>query len=366
MNFQIQCDELKKVLNTVIGTIPKNTAMPVLGNFLFEVNPVNVAEAELTITGSDLEIIIHSKVEIETEDKFGFLVAANPFANLIAQIESKQRLLFILKENKKLEVRSVRGKYLLSTLDAKEYPISPSFVEGEEIKINGKLLKEALQFVDYSVEVKETIRPAMTGVFFERGESDRMNLVSTDSRKLARITTEKLLENDIAFIIPKKASDILINILPTEEVTLNYSNSYLQIAFNNTTFVTRLISQKFPNYRSVLPTENQIVVMLDRKELLETVKNLKKLTTSAKVLFSFEKGGVIISVINNDADRQEVKLDCEGNEEIEISFNSGYLIDILSSIKESKVKFEMSTPTKAVLINSNDYTLNLVMPVRME
>lgn len=367
MNFQIQCDELKKVLNTVIGTIPKNTPMAVMENFLFEVNPKNVVESELTITGSDLEIITRSKVDVEAEDKFGFLVAANLFSSLIAQLEGKQKLFFTLKENKKLEIRSKEGKYNLSTLDVKEYPESPSPTKGREIRINGKSLKEALQFVDYACDIKETIRPAMTGICFEHDESGKMNLAATDSRKLAKFITEKEIEKDVSFIIPKKASDILLNILPEEEITINYNNSYLQIEFDNTIFLTRLISQKFPNYRDILPTENQIIVTMDKKELLDTVKNLKKLTTLfGKMIFAFKKDEVTISVISEDANKQKVKLDCKGSAEIEIAFNPGYLIDILSSIKESEVKFEMSTPTKAVLINSNDYTLNLVMPVRVE
>lgn len=366
MNFQIQCEELKKVLNTVIGIIPKSTPIVVLQDFLFEVNPTNVVEAELTITGTDLEIMTHSKVEVGTEDKFGFLVEANLLSSLISQLESEQKLLFTLKENKKLEIRSKEGKYNLSTLDVKEYPELPLFVKGDEIKISGKLLKEALQFVDYACDERETIRPAMTGIFFERDESGKMNLVATDSRKLARVTTKKELDKDISLLIPKKASDILLGILPEEEITINYNNSYLQIEFDSTTFLTRLISAKFPDYRNIIPTANEIIVTVDKKELLNIVKNLKKLTTLAKMLFSFKKDKVTISVVNENADKQEVKLECKGNEEIEIAFNPEYLVDILSSIKEDEVKFKMSAPTKAVLINSNDYTLNLVMPVRME
>lgn len=366
MSFSINCAELKKVITTVKPAINSHSSIFSLASYLFEVNPVNVVEAELTITGTDLEIIIRSKVEVETENKFGFLVEANLLTSLISQLKCEQKLLFILKENKKLEIRSKEGKYNLSTLDVKEYPELPLFIKGDEIKINGKLLKEALQFVDYACDEKETIRPVMTGIFFERDESGKMNLVATDSRKLARVTTKKELDKDISLLVPRKASDILLGILPEEEITINYNNSYLQIEFDNTKFLTRLISTKFPDYRNILPKGNEIIVTLDKKELLNTVKNLKKLTTLAKMLFSFKKNEVTISVMNENSDKQEVKLECKGNEEIEIAFNPEYLVDILNSIKEDEVKFKMSAPTKAVLINSNDYTLNLVMPVRME
>lgn len=364
MDFQIQCGELKKALNIVIGSVAKNSAMPILQNILFELEAVNVAEGGLMLTGTNLETTTRHKVEVSTEDKFSFLVEVNLLTSLLALLNNNQILSFELTEKKKLQFRSREGVYKLSTLGAKEFPETPKFNKEGEVTISGKKLKEAIGFVDYACDEKD-MRPAFTGICIEKDAAGKISFVATDSRKLAKFTTEQSVEKDISIIIPQKATDILQNILPDEDVTINFNKSFMQICFSKTIFLTRLISAKFPNYRTIIPTDNNYIFTVDRKELLTNVKNLKKLTTFFKMVFYFRQDRLTLSVINEGGDKQEVQLECKGSDEIEIAFNPGYLIEMLSSIKENEIKFEMSAPSEAVLINSNDYTLSLVMPVRI-
>lgn len=361
MHFSIMCSELQRVLAKARPVIKSHSPIFILENFLFE-----ITENQAVITSSDLEIVLRQKIGVPESGQTKFLVAAGLLSELIAQLRGNQDILFSLKENHKLEIIAKEGKYILSILDAKEYPEQPAFKPENNIAVDGNKLKEALQFVDYAC-AKDDLRPALTGILFECEDDNVVNFIATDGRRLARTTTNtQHAKQATSFVIPKKASDILVGILPDEETTINFNDAYLGIEFGNTTFLARLIKGKFPDYRAILPTENELTFTLDRKELLDAIKNLKKLTVSTKMVFNFKQQTLTLSVLTDEEDTQETQLTCTGKDEIEIAFNPGYLIEILSSIKEQEVKFELNSPTKAVIINSNSYTLNLVMPVKIE
>lgn len=371
MYFKVNCGKLKKAVKVVIDTITKKSAMPVLENFMFGVRDVNVVEGELIITGTNLEVTMYHKLGVETENKFDFLVPANFLTSLLLQLDEGQEIVCRLAENRKLEITSKEGKYYLPTLDVKEYPEAPDFKMQEEICISGATLKEALDYVNYAIDDNgESLRRAMEGVLIE-STANNITLVTTDGKKLSRFTINQQTSKNISLIFPELASQILKKILPNEEVTINLDNKgYIKIECGEVTFFSRLIDAKFPDYKAILPKQDSITASfkVNRKEFLDAVKTLVKLSNeqSKKVVLVLKGNELSLAAYTMEEDEGLIKVNCSDvHGEIKIGFNGYYLVDVFSAIKENEVVVEMTTPQSAALMHGNDYTLNLVMPMRM-
>ena len=139
--------------------------------------------------------------------------------------------------------------------------------------------------------------------------------------------------------------------------------------------ITRLIGQKYPDYRSVIPLENEFEMKIKTKEIHDTIKRMMLFSTSStrRVKFSITKSNLEISAEDLDigaSGKENISCEYKG-EDLDIGFNSAYVNDILGHlISEKEIVFKLHSPTKAVIIlpgeiNENTELVMLIMPVRL-
>jgi len=369
MEFKVNSKELEKLLTKIIPAVPSRTPMPILENFLFEIK-----DGSLTIYATDLEISLKSSLNIVAEENVSIVVPARLLYDFVRSLKDTT-IQFKASPNGKLNLKTDSGKFTLSYLSPEDFPEIPS-LQGEmsNFVLSGIDLKYALDKTSFAMS-KEEMRPAMMGTLFEFSKAG-LRFVTTDGHRLVNLLLERkgLPVND-QYVVPERAVSVLSKILDDKDVNIYVSKTHMSFMLSDIVLTTRLISQKYPDYSSVIPSENEITLTLKTKELLEVVKRMMLFSTSntRRVKFSLKKDFLNISA-------EDVDLGASGEEtipaeydakEMEIGFNSSYVNDVLTHLsQEEDIIFKLHSPTKAVVIEpvknkEKQELLMLLMPVRL-
>lgn len=373
MEFKVNSKELEKLLTKIIPAVPTRTPMPILENFLFEIK-----DGKLTIHATDLEISLKSSLNVVAEENFEAVVPARLLYDVVRSLK-ETTILFSADNTGKLNLKTEKGSYTLSYTDPLEYPEIPSFpAEGSEdisqFSINGNDLKYAFEKTAFAMS-KEEMRPAMMGTLFDF-EEEGLRVVATDGHRLANLLLKKVNYGKVEqYIIPERAVSVLLKIFDSNDVKIFMSKTHMSFSLNDIELITRLIGQKYPDYQSVIPLENEFELKVKSRELHDAIKRMMLFSTSntKRVKFSISNNNLEISA-------EDLDLGASGNENIEckysgdsidIGFNSAYVNDLLNHLDdEEEIIFKLHSPTKAVIVvpekkKENEELMMLLMPVRL-
>ena len=214
-------------------------------------------------------------------------------------------------------------------------------------------------------------------VFFQFS-SENSTFVATDAHKLVRyVRTDYKSEKLVEFIMPKKPLNVLKGILATQDLDVNieYNESNAKFVFSNLSLTCRLIDGKYPNYEAVIPKENPNVLTIDRTLLLNSTKRVSIFSnkTTHQIRLKINGNELIISAEDLDySNKAEERLICSYNgDDMQIGFNSRFLIEMLSNLSSEEVKLELSLPNRAGILtptksdSENEEITMLVMPVML-
>ena len=217
----------------------------------------------------------------------------------------------------------------------------------------------------------------MTGVFFQ-ANADIFRFVATDAHRLVKYTRNGLDNLQAAeYIMPKKPLNLLKNILGgnNDDVTIEYNNTNTRFSFQNIVLTCRLIDGKYPNYEAVIPKENPNVLTINRNLFLTSLKRVAIFSnkTTNQVRLKLVGNSLTISAEDIDfANKAEERLPCDYNgTDLQIGFNSRFLIEMLNNLQSEEITLEMSEPNRAGIIKPVDgledgeEILMLVMPVML-
>ena len=369
MKFIISSTELLKNLQILGSILNTNNTLPILDNFLFDIENNN-----LTITSSDLETSLSSKISIESSISVKVAVPAKLLIDILKSLPD-QPLTFSL-ENNILEINSNNGKYALSYMNGDEFPKSIIIEDASEIIFDSNVLLNIINSTIFA-SGNDDLRPVMSGVFFQI-TSENACFVATDAHKLVKyIRNDIKSESSVEFIAPNKPLNILKSILPEKksDVKVFYNKTNAIFSFLNFTLICRLIDGKFPNYEAVIPKENPNILEIDRNQLLNSTKRASIFSSKTTNQVKFEIKGNLLQISAEDLDfnnKAEETLECNYNgEDIAIGFNSRFIIEMLNNLSSELVKVELSSPNRAGLISpinqndENNQITMLVMPIML-
>ena len=374
MEFKVNSKELEKLLSKIIPAVPARTPMPILENFLFEVK-----DGQLTIYATDLEISLKSSLNIVAEENIKIVVPARLLNDVVRSLKDTT-IHFKLMANKKINIVTDMGKYTISYLDADEFPEIPAVDADKnakdinEVLVNGAELRQAFDKCAFAMS-KEEMRPAMMGTLFEFTD-DGLRFVTTDGHRLVNILKKNIKAAfNQQYVIPERAVSVLSKILDEKDVKIHLTKTFVSFKLNDIELITRLIAQKYPDYASVIPLENEFQMKVNTKDIHDSIKRMMLFSTSStrRVKFSISKDALEISAEDLDIGASgEEKVVCEyEGDSIEIGFNSAYVNDVLSHLNtEEEIIFKLHSPTKAVVIEpvqkkENQDLMMLLMPVRL-
>ncbi len=370
MKFIVSSASLLKELQTLGGVINATNTLPILDNILFDVR-----ENQLTLTGSDLETTLSTTLSIESTDTGLIALPARLLIDMLKTFP-EQPLTFVKTANNTFEISTNNGKYALAYFEGDDFPKVPSLPDAATTTLVGDVLATAINATLFAAG-NDDLRPVMSGVFFQFG-TDALTFVATDAHKLVKYTrTDLQAAQSAEFIMPKKPLQLLKNILAgsEENVTIEYNDSNAQFRFDNATLTCRLIDGKYPNYEAVIPKENPNVMEIDRGSFLNSVRRVSIFSNKTTHQLRLKIAGAALQVSAEDFDfsnKAEERLDCDyKGDDLQIGFNSRFLIEMLNNLQNDQVQLAMSLPNRAGIIQPIDgheegeQITMLVMPVML-
>ncbi|MDB5263052.1 MAG: polymerase subunit beta [Adhaeribacter sp.] len=370
MKFIVSSSALLKQLQSINGVITTNPVVPILENFLFEIN-----EGTLTITASDLETSMITEMHVEAKENGRIAAPARILLDTLKNLPDQPVTFTIDEETYTIELSSANGRYKLSGENATDFPRVPVVKSSNSIEIPSNLLARAINKTIFAVSTDE-LRPAMTGIFVQLNENN-ITFVATDGHRLLRYRRfDVSTGNTTSIIIPRKAFTLLKATLPAEPTTVrvefNTSNAFF--SFEHIRMVCRLIDERYPDYENVIPVQNPNKLVIDRYDLLSSVKRISIYSNKTTHQVRLRIAGSELHVSAEDLDfsnEANERLTCQyDGEDMEIGFNARFLLEMLNNIDSDEVTLELSTPNRAGLLmpstnDDNENILMLVMPVML-
>jgi len=372
MKFIVSSSVLLKELNSIAGVLNTSNTLPILENFLF-----HIKKKELSVSASDLESTMSTTIALDKSDKDGII--AIPAKLLLDTLKTfpEQPLTFVIdSENFGIELVTDNGKYKLAGQNGEEFPKTPKLESPAKVALGADVLFSAVNKTLFATGSDE-LRPVMSGIFFEINK-DNVTFVATDAHKLVRYRRNDAKSAKAAsFILPKKPATILKGLLSGSEgdVVIEYTDTNAHFSFGHVTLVSRLVDGKYPNYDAVIPKENPNKVTVDRNSMLASIKRVSIFSnkTTHQVRLSFVGNEMQVNAEDLDfSNEANERLQCNHDgEDIEIGFNSRFLIEMLTNIESENIVLEMSASNRAGILtpsegnDANEDLLMLVMPVML-
>ena len=370
MKFIVNSSSLLKELQKLNGVISSNNTLPILDNFLIEIRSNN-----MTIYASDLETTMMSNIAVESDSDGKITIPARILIDTLKTF-SNQPLTFIVDRNTfGVEMSSEMGHYKLAGQNADEFPKTPKLSSVSSTVIKGDILANAINKTLFA-SGNDELRPVMSGMFFELS-TDQITFVATDAHKLVKHTRSDIrADKSASFILPKKPLTILKNNISEEdEISLEFNDTNALFKLSNITIICRLIDGKYPNYDAVIPKENPNKLTIETSSLLSSIKRVSIYANKTTHQIRFKIAGSELQITSEDLDfanKAEERLSCNfDGEDMEIGFNSKFVIDMLNNIGSEQISLEMSTSNRAGIIlpldgmQEGENTLMLVMPVML-
>lgn len=368
MNFIVSSNTLLRHLQSISGVLSTSNTLPILDNFLFDIN-----EGELTISASDLETTMRTKLNVEANESGKIAIPAKLLLEILKNLPDQPCTFLVDNENFGIEISYDNGKSKMVGYNGNEYPKIPAIEKKSNLKVTGEIISKAINKTIFATG-NDDLRPVMSGVYCQFSPSD-LTFVATDAHKLVCYKrTDSQAEGSASFILPKKPLNLLkSNLRGDEEVLLEFNESNAVFSFNDIELICRLIDGKFPNYEAVIPKENPNVLTVDRQQLLGSLKRVSIFSNKSTHQVKLKMAGSELSLFAEDIDfsnESNERLTCSyDGEDMEIAFNSKFLMEMLSNIDTPEIKIRMSAPNRAGILvpsnpeNENEDILMLVMPV---
>ncbi|HEX6846864.1 MAG TPA: DNA polymerase III subunit beta, partial [Chitinophagaceae bacterium] len=261
MKFIVSSSALLKQLQHISGVINANTVLPILEDFLFEVE-----KNKLSVVATDLETVMRIQMEIEAKDSGKVCIPAKILLDSLKNIPD-QPLTFNIDKNFGIELTSDNGKYKVMGENPDNFPKEPSADDTTSFKATSSALITAINKTLFAVS-NDDLRPAMTGVFFELDKKG-MQCVATDAHRLVKYKrTDVSCPKSDNFIVPKKPLTLLKSALPAndDEISISYNSNHFFVKHGTTQMSCRLIDARFPDYKVVIPTDNPYKLVVNKND----------------------------------------------------------------------------------------------------
>ena len=352
------------------GAIASNPVLPILEDFKFIIQ-----DNLLTIAATDLETSITTTVEVMSDANGVVAIPAKILLETLKALPQQPITVSVDDNTYAVEITSAYGKYKLAGENGQDFPEVPKPDNTDTITMSAQTLAQGISKTLFATSTDE-LRPAMTGVYFQV-DFNKITFVATDAHKLVKYTfTEVESAVSTTFIVPKKALNLLKNVLAnsSEQVSLSFNKANAFFTIGTVHLACRLIDHRYPDYNAVIPVENPNLLTLGRSDLQSSLKRIAIYAnkTTNQVILNINDGSLTISAQDLDFSNEATEqLTCayEGDP-LTIGFNAKFLVEMLGVMESDEVRMELSTPTRAGILLPTDPTdgeeiLMLVMPVML-
>jgi len=371
MQFIVKRDTLLNSLNFVQGVVEKKNTLPILSNVLLQLK-----DNKLSIVATDLDIIFYDEIsDVKTIKEGNTTTSATVLYDILRKISSNSELNFDLKTENKLSLKSDNSDFNLLCLPVDNFPTFADEFEGPEISLNNKKFLKLLNKTKISISNDDT-RHYLNGVFLHLTEAHGRNFltgVATDSHRLSSSSLEiENADNFSSLILPRKTVFQLCTLLTetNEKLSIQMSENKIKFKIGNIKLVSKVIDGKFPDYKKVVPTNNDKSLVVSSKDFINSIERVTSVSLDRKegVKLAINKENIQLSVNSaNSGEGNEIIKAKFNSDNLNISFNSKYLVDIASEVEDKNLKMNFKDSVSPVLIEdvSDKNSYYVIMPMKI-
>ena len=371
MQFVVKRDILLKSLNFVQGVVEKKNTLPILSNVLLQLK-----DKKLSIVATDLDIIFYDEIiDVQILKEGSTTTSAAILYDIIRKISSNSDLKFDLKTENKLSLQSDTSNFNLLCLPTDNFPTFEDNFEGKEILLESRKFLKLLSKTRISISNDDT-RHYLNGVYLHLTESNNrcfLTGVATDSHRLSSSSIEiEQVDEFSSLILPRKTVYQLSSLLSEElgKLTMQVSENKIKFNIGNIKLISKVIDGKFPDYKKVVPINNEKTLVVSTKEFVNSVERVTSVSLDRKegVKLSIDKNNIQLSVNSANSGEGNEKIKAQFNSDnLNISFNSKYLVDIANEIEDKNLKINLKDSVSPVLIEdaSDRNSFFVIMPMKI-
>ena len=372
MKIICEKEKLLKGINSVVRGVATKTTMPILEGILIQTN-----NNELKLTTYDLELGIEYIIECNVLEEGNTVVNATMFCEIIRKLPDTE-IKIELNENKLLVIECEGSLYKLSTMNPEEFPELPKIEIENSINMDQTVLKNMIRKTIFAVSIEEN-RPIFTGCLFEV-INNSLNVVAIDGFRMGWVSNSLNIQiNNFKAVIPGKTLNEVNKIIldSFENIKIGVSKNQAVFEMENCKIVTRLLEGEFLNYASVIPSNWETRILVNKNNLQNCFERVSLISSSSiekekkyPVKISIDVGKILISCTNQTGDaKEEIYTQTEGKA-LEIGVNPKYFLDALKVIEDEEIFIEFGTNISPCVIKpiedlSKNYTY-MILPIRMK
>ena len=371
MEFTINRDTFLKSLGRANGIIERKTTLPILSNILIEAK-----ESKIRITATDLDIIYFEKIiPIEVKKEGSTTTSSSILYDILRKLQSNAKIELTLQAANKLKLVSKNSKFNLLCMPSDDFPLTEENIDQKSFKISSQKLLKLLNKTKISISNDET-RHYLNGIYFHKTKLENKSFlcgVATDSHRLSSSSVEIDLNTDIeSIILPKKTIFQLVSLLEQSNNPIKISNNKSKIKFEMDTgvLISKVIDGRFPDYNKVIPKDNDKILEIKLSEFKNSIERVTTVSSDRKegLKMLVSKNAVQLSVNNPNSGEGVENISAKFNSnDLNISFNSSYLLDIASQIENESIVINLKDSGSPVLIRDflDKNSFHVVMPMKI-
>ena len=337
---------------------------------------LQLKDKKLSIVATDLDIIFYDEIsDVNIVNEGSTTTSAAILYDILRKISSNSELNFDLKSENKLSLKSENSNFNLLCLPTDNFPSFADEFEGKEIALNNNRFLKLLNKTKISISNDDT-RHYLNGIFLHLTEDHGRNFltaVATDSHRLSSSSLE--IENTSDFsslILPRKTVYQLSTLLSetSDQLTMQTSENKIKFTLGKMKLISKVIDGKFPDYKKVVPINNDKILAVSSKDFINSIERVASVSLDRKegVKLLINKDNIQLSVNSANSGEGNEKIKAEfTNENLNISFNSKYLIDIASEVEDKNLKMRLKDSVSPVLIEdaSDKNSYYVIMPMKI-
>ena len=366
MKFSIQREVFLQPLSQVVGVVERRQTLPVLANFLLVVR-----DGHLSVTGTDMEVELISSVDADASADGEITLPARKLVDIVRALPDGSKINFNLKDDK-AALTAGRSRFTLATLPAAEFPATDQVETLEDIALQEGALKTLLDKTSFAM-ANQDVRYYLNGLLMDFHDG-KLRTVATDGHRLAvcDLEQEVSVQQDRQIIVPRKGVIELSRMLSNDDgpVTLALGRNHVRLVKDRTTFTSKLIDGRFPDYQAVIPVGADKQMLLDRESFTRSLQRAAILSNEKYRGVRLEATGDSLKIVAHNPQHEEAveEIEAELNfDQLAVGFNVTYLLDALMAIETDNVSLELKDANSSCLISAPDSKLNrhVVMPLKL-
>lgn len=354
MIFQKQ--ELIKPIQKLMPIVSARLNMPILANIL-----ITFLESEVQFYATNLEISTVISIPREKNDKFRQVcIHGRNLYDLLRTLDNDE--VHIEMDDTIMRISQGKAKFKLPMAQESDFPDIPEFQGTAKLAFKAEDLRRYFDTVDHAVATDET-RHILTGIYLSVDDNGNIAFVATDGFRMAVVTSQdpSLTFADVKCVIPKNAVSYIKELLEGE-ILIEVSKSALRLKSGQMTAYLRLIDGSFPDYKTVVP-ENGNMVVIRREEFNRALRQAQAIKGDGLIELSMAENKMSITSM---ADAAEVNIDLEAQysgKEIAYQFRSKNFTDAIAPLQSDDIHLSLPDNYGAAVIREDSYT-SVIMPIR--